>query len=163
MTNEITRKAIEQFLQRNAAEQKRREAAQEAAGRNFRVHINQITREHREQFEAAQEAQRREEERRAAEAIRKQKREKRETRYCVSWYTFWIRAFVPLILAAIPVNLYSNGALPLWITALAVTILVAICICNMLNPRFLTFGTVKKIWNKCRRNVSGASAPGTNA
>lgn len=120
---------VRQGLEHRAA--LRREAALEAAEREFRAECNDRAISHRTKMEASQEAQRREAERQAAEAARKaaaarHKKElaEQEVKDCIGWYRFLVRIFVPLLTAAILLALANAGVIPF---VLAAAIAIVAC------------------------------------
>lgn len=109
MTTEITREKVQQFLDSNAAEAKRKEAALEAQERKLRLHIND-----NHATKTMTESQRAKKEQEAWEAelaMRQERRAERaqEGNECNAWYRFMLLVFAPLILAGLLVSIAGNA------------------------------------------------------
>lgn len=126
MSNEITRENVQEILDRNAAEAKRKEAALEAQERKLRLTIND-----NHATKTMTESQRAQKEQEAQEAELAKRQERRaelaqETNDCNAWYKFMSLVFGPLLIAGLLVSLAGTApiAIPLLILMAAYTGLI---------------------------------------
>ena len=133
MTNEITRENVQEILDRNAAEAKRKEEALEAQERKLRLHING-----NHATKTMTESQRAKQELEAWEAEQAKRQERRaemaqERDECETWYKFMFLVFSPLILTSMlvtladgaPITIVLLGAMALYTAALLLTAIKA--------------------------------------
>lgn len=119
-TNKVYREIVQDGLDRRAAE--RRDAALEAQARKLRLIINANHTAKLSKLYPSEQPERRQEEARAEAERLKRKQEARaqraaEASYCTDWYSFMLRIFAPLFIAAATIGLCNTGVLPCGLAA----------------------------------------------
>lgn len=130
MTSEITREKVQEILDRNAAEARRKEANLDAQERKLRLHIND-----NHAIKTAPKASERPQNKPEveevphvqAEAVPLSRREQ-EAAGCHSWYQFMFMVFAPLLLVSMLVSLADGApiAIPLLILMVAYTCMLLV-------------------------------------
>lgn len=128
MNTAANRQIVQEGLDRRAAE--RRDAALEAQARKLRLIINANHEAHLAELYAVQEPERPQEPEPESKHNLKRKKEERaeraaEAAYCTGWYSFLLRVFTPLFIAAATLGLFNAGVLPF---ALAVPCAIVACL-----------------------------------
>ena len=142
MSNKVYREIVQDGLERRAAE--RRDAALEAQARKLRLHINANHTAKLSELYPSEQPERRQEEARAKAERLKRMQEKRaqraaEAAYCTGWYSFMLRIFTPLLIAAATIGLTNTGVLPIALAIPSAIVACLVCVENF-AARFLHEG-----------------------
>ena len=124
---EINRQIVRKGLDRRAAE--RRDAELEEQARKLRLVINANHADAISRMYPTEQPQRPQEEAKAKAEVLKRKQKIRaqraaEAAYCTGWYSFLLRVFAPVIIAAVTMFLCNNGVL---IYALGIPCAIVAC------------------------------------
>lgn len=131
MNTDVNRQIVQEGLDRRAAE--RRDAVLEAQARKLRLIINANHEAHLAELYAAQEPERRQETPKVETSNHERRKKERaeraaEARYCTGWYSFLLRVFTPLVIAAATIGLFNVGVLPF---ALAIPCAIVACLISV--------------------------------
>lgn len=166
MTNEITRENVQQILDRNSAEARRKEADLYEQERQLRkiINKNHTTNTITKPQLAQQRAKEAEEARNAELAKRQERRAElaQEAEGCTAWYRFMLLVFGPLILAGMMVSIAGSApiTIPLLLCMAAYVALILVISIKSFFPK-PNIPTIKilaeQTWPKVKECITALS------